>query len=80
LPKLISPERSPQVLSLGNATPGVLNTASLAVNTIGRGRAVATGGVPKHTTKQVDRLLSNEGPGVDAPLASGCLSRPAPPP
>ena len=49
-----------RVLSQGKATLGVLNTASLAVNTIGRGLALTTSGVPKHATKQVDRLLSSE--------------------
>jgi hypothetical protein len=70
-----------RILSLGNATLGVLNTASLAVNTIGRGLALATGGVPKHATKQVDRLLSNEGLDVDAlhalwvPFAAGARTQ-----
>jgi len=57
-----------RVLSLGNATLGVLRTASLAVSVIGRGLALATGRLPKHTTKQVDRLLSNEALDVNALL------------
>lgn len=48
-----------QVLSLGNATVGVLHAASLAIHAIGLGLASAMGLRPKHTTKQVDRLLSN---------------------
>ncbi len=58
-----------RVLSLGNATLGVLRSASLAVNTIGQGLALATGRLPKHATKQVDRLLSNPGIDIDALLA-----------
>lgn len=48
-----------RVLSLANATLGVIQAASLAVNTIGRAVAVARGIDPKHGIKQVDRLLSN---------------------
>src|SRR6516225_7074599 len=47
------------------ATLGVISTASLAVNTIGQGLALARGRLPKHTIKQVDRLLSNAGINVD---------------
>ena len=57
-----------RVLSLANATLGVIRTASLAVNTIGQGLALARGRVTKHAIKQVDRLLSNEGIDVDAAL------------
>jgi len=57
-----------RVLSLANATLGVVRTASLAVNTIGQGLALARGLVTKHAIKQVDRLLSNEGIDVDAAL------------
>jgi hypothetical protein len=46
---------------IDNATLGVIKTTSLAVNTIGRGLALARGLVTKHAIKQVDRLLSNEG-------------------
>jgi hypothetical protein len=44
------------------------NRVSGAVNTIGQGPALARGLVTKHATKQVDRLLSNAGIDVDAPL------------
>src|ERR1700686_1269419 len=54
-----------RVLSLTNATLGVVRTASLAVNTIGQGLALARGLVTKHAIKQVDRLLSNEGIDID---------------
>ena len=54
-----------RVYSLANATLGVISTASLAVNTIGQGLALARGRLPKHTIKQVDRLLSNAGINVD---------------
>jgi hypothetical protein len=57
-----------RVLSLSNAVLGVVTTASLAVNTIGQGLALARGLVPKHAIKQVDRLLSNEGIDIDAAL------------
>jgi hypothetical protein len=52
-----------RVHSLVNATLGVMTNASLAVCTIGRGLALARGGLIKHAIKQVDRLLSN--PGID---------------
>jgi Transposase DDE domain len=57
-----------RVLSLANATLGVVRTASLAVNTIGQGLALARGLVTKHAIKQVDRLLSNKGIDIDAAL------------
>ena len=57
-----------RVLSLANATLGVIKTASLAVNTIGQGLALARGRVTKHAIKQVDRLLSNQGIDIDAAL------------
>jgi hypothetical protein len=57
-----------RILSLGNATLGVIKTASLAVNTIGHGLALARGLATKHAIKQVDRLLSNGGVDVDAAL------------
>ena len=50
-----------RVLSLANATLGVLTSASLAVHAIGQGLAQATGKLGKHGVKQVDRLLSNNG-------------------
>ena len=49
-----------RVLSLANATLGVLTSASLAVHAIGQGLAQAMGKLTKHGIKQVDRLLSNE--------------------
>src|SRR5208283_4352992 len=57
-----------RVLSLANATLGVIRSASLAVNTIGQGLALARGLTTKHAIKQVDRLLSNEGIDLDAAL------------
>ena len=50
-----------RVLSLANATLGVLASASLAVHAICQGLAQAMGTLSKHGIKQVDRLLSNEG-------------------
>ena len=54
-----------RVYSLANATLGVISSASLAVNSIGQGLALARGRLPKHAIKQVDRLLSNPGIDVD---------------
>ena len=50
-----------RVLSLANATLGVLTSASLAVHAIGQGLAQALGRFSKHGVKQVDRLRSNQG-------------------
>ena len=50
-----------RVLSLANATLGVLTSASLAIHAVGRGLAQAMGTLTKHGVKQVDRLLSNRG-------------------
>ncbi len=55
-----------RVYSLANATLGVMSAASLAVNAIGHGLALARGCLTKHAIKQVDRLLSNRGIEVDA--------------
>ena len=65
-----------RVESRCNATVGVLHSALLAVAAIGQGLA-ATGApasartslATKHATKQVDRLLSNDGTKADAILA-----------
>lgn len=57
-----------RVYSLANATLGVIGSASLAVNTIGHGLALARGRLTKHAVKQVDRLLSNRGIEVEALL------------
>src|SRR5271166_3721157 len=58
-----------RVESLCNATIGVLHSASLAVCAIGQGLAAAGGLATKHATKQVDRLLSNDGIKVDDVVA-----------
>lgn len=50
-----------RVLSMANATLGVLSSASLAVHAIGQGLAHGRGLITKHAVKQVDRLLSNTG-------------------
>lgn len=50
-----------RVASLANATLGVLNSTSLAVQAIGLGLAHAQGLVTKHAIKQVDRLVGNAG-------------------
>ncbi|OIQ76608.1 hypothetical protein GALL_417050 [mine drainage metagenome] len=58
-----------RILSLANATPGVVRTGSLPVHAIGQGLAVAKGLKTKHAVKQLDRLLSNPGIDLDAILA-----------
>jgi hypothetical protein len=50
-----------RALSLASATLGVMESASLAIHTIGQGLAQARGLKSKHAIKQVDRLLSNQG-------------------
>jgi len=50
-----------RIVSLANATIGVVKSASLAVHAIGQGLAHVQGTLPKHGVKQVDRLLSNCG-------------------
>jgi hypothetical protein len=57
-----------RVLSLANASLGVLRSGALAVHTIGLGLAQARGLKTKHAVKQVDRLLSNKGIDIDAAL------------
>lgn len=47
------------ILSMANATVGVLYGASLCIHVIGRAYAWARGGDGKHGVKQIDRLLSN---------------------
>lgn len=48
------------ILSLKLGTVGVLHAVSLCIHVIGRALAWAEAKDPKHTIKQVDRLLSNE--------------------
>ena len=50
-----------RVLSLTNATLGVLRAGALGVHAIGVGLAREMDLDPKHAIKQVDRLLSNKG-------------------
>ena len=50
-----------RVDSLADAVSGVLHAASLAIHAIGQRLAAAKGIHPKHATKQIDRLLSNNG-------------------
>ena len=59
-----------RVLSLANATVGVVHGAALGVSTIGRALAQARGLKAKHAVKQVDRLLSNAGIDVWEAFAS----------
>ena len=51
---------SKRVLSMANATTGVIHAAALGVNAIGRAYALSQGKTAKHGIKQVDRLLSNK--------------------
>jgi len=50
-----------RVMSLANGVIGVMHAAALAIHAIGKALAVAMGLEAKHTIKQVDRLLSNDG-------------------
>ena len=50
-----------RIKSLADATLGAMTGASLAVSIIGQSLAQARGLMSRHTTKQVDRLLSNQG-------------------
>ena len=64
-----------RVLSLANATLGVLASASLAIHAVGRGLAQAMGTLTKHGVKQVDRLLTARGRSLFAePTCSGSLA------
>ena len=54
-----------RVLSMANGVIGVMHAASLAIHAVGRGLAMAKGGLDKHTVKQVDRFLSNRGIALD---------------
>ena len=47
-----------RVLSLANATLGVIESGSLAIHAIGSGLSLANGLERKHAVKQVDRLLT----------------------
>lgn len=58
-----------RVLSLANATLGLLSRGTMRVHAIGQGLAEAQGRVTKHAIKQVDRLLSNQGIDVGASFA-----------
>ena len=49
-----------RILSLSNATLGVVHAGSLGIHAIGRAFAAARGTLSRHGVKQVDRLLSNE--------------------
>lgn len=55
-----------RVLSLSNGVIGVLHAAALGVHAIGRGLALATGGLDRHGVKQTDRFLSNRNIDPDA--------------
>jgi hypothetical protein len=59
-----------RILSMANATEGVIRSAALAIHAIGAGLADAEGLVAKHAIKQVDRLLSNAGVDVWALFGS----------
>ena len=48
-----------RVISLSNATIGVIHSLSLSIHIIGQGLAQAIEHKKKHCVKQVDRLLSN---------------------
>jgi hypothetical protein len=53
-------QHAKRVVSIARATLGVISSASLIVNRIGRGLAKTLNLSDKHAVKQVDRLLSNK--------------------
>lgn len=59
--------------SLADGVLGVLTSQSLKPADIGRGLAEAKGLLPKHTVKQVDRLLSNKA--IDSTIQQSYLTR-----
>jgi hypothetical protein len=59
-----------RVLSLANGVAGVLNAAVLGVHAIGQAYARVAGITPKSGTKQIDRMLSNDGIDVRIMMSS----------
>lgn len=57
-----------RVLSLANGVVGLLHAAVLSIHAIGQAYAVVSCITPKSGVKQVDRLLSNPGIGLDLML------------
>ena len=53
-----------RILSIANASLGIVYGAALAIHAIGKGLAASKGLKKKHAVKQVDRLLSNSGVNV----------------
>ncbi|MBP9722909.1 MAG: hypothetical protein KBD64_07110 [Gammaproteobacteria bacterium] len=54
-----------RLASLGDAVLGTITSQSLQPSKMGDSLAAAKGLLPKHTRKQVDRLISNNGIDVD---------------
>ena len=52
-------EHAKRIESISNAALGVIASASLVINIIGKGLAFSKDLMAKHAIKQVDRLLSN---------------------
>lgn len=55
-----------RVVSLSNTVTGVIKNCSPAIHLIRKGLSQAKGSDSKHTIKQVDRLLSNDGINLEA--------------
>ena len=64
-----------RVDALAGPTLGVMTSASLAIAVIGLAQAQARGLVPRHASKQVDRLLSNQNSWVPHPIGARCRCR-----
>jgi hypothetical protein len=54
------PMHEKRIESLANAVVGAINAGSLSISAMGRALACVNSLSPKHATKQIDRLLSNE--------------------
>jgi hypothetical protein len=54
------PMHEKRIESLANAVIGAINAGSLSISAMGRGLSCFNSLCPKHATKQIDRLLSNE--------------------
>ncbi len=46
--------------SISNAVVGLISSRDVTIHSMGRGLAEETGKCPKHTIKQIDRMLSND--------------------
>ncbi len=62
---LVNEIRAKRTLSVVNATVEILTSTSFSIHAIGHGLAYEYGLTSKHSIKQVDRLLSNQGVDIE---------------